>query len=125
MPQPPPSQQIVGEQLSAVVFVMDYVQLQFNSPPTLTVLTPITVIPPGSSPAVRSGDDQFRNRLCEQITKIVSNVTVTSEEFRIVFEDQTVVSISLRAEDCPWPESVVIHGRENSLQVFRPSEVGQ
>lgn len=113
---------MVGEQLSAVVFVMDYVQLQFNSSSTVTVLTPITVIPPGSSLAVRSGDDQFRNRLCEQIAKIMSNASVTSEEFRIVFEDQTMISISLRAEDCPGPESIIIYGRENSLQVFRPGE---
>jgi hypothetical protein len=104
-------QQIVGEQLSAVTFVMDYVQLQFNPPPMLNALTPITVR--SASGAARSGQDQFRNRLCEQIAKTVASVMVNDEEFLIIFDDQSTISISLRSEDCVGPESIVFHGRNN------------
>jgi hypothetical protein len=35
-------QQLVGEQLSGVTFVMNYLQLQFNAP-LMNVLTPLSV----------------------------------------------------------------------------------
>ena len=34
---------LIGENLSGVVFVRDYLQLQFNPPPTLNVYTPSSV----------------------------------------------------------------------------------
>lgn len=114
-------QQIVGEQLSGVVFVMDYIQLQFNPPPSFDALAPITVTS-AAGVTVRSGDDQFRNRLCDQITRVVASVTVNAEEFRITFEDQSVISISLREEDCVGPEAIVFGGRDNQLGVIRPGD---
>src|SRR6266576_5035683 len=94
-PEIEPSQQIVGEQLSGVTFVMDYLQLQFNPPPTINAYTPVTVSMGGRT--CISGDDQFRNRLCDQITKIVKSVVIKDEEaFVITFEDGSMISISLR-----------------------------
>jgi hypothetical protein len=120
MSESAPSQEIVGKRLSAVVFVMDYVQLQFDPPPTVTALTPITITS-ATGPAVTSGDDSFRNRLCGRIGKTVANVTIAGEAFRIVFEDLIAIEISMRAEDCPGAESIIVNGRENT-QVFRPGE---
>src|SRR5712664_180557 len=72
------SRQIIGEQLSGVTFVMDYLQLQFNPPPIINAYTPVTVCSNGKSCV--SGDDQFRNVLCEQITKIVKSVAIRDED---------------------------------------------
>ena len=47
-------EQIIGEQLGAVTFVQDYVQLAFDGP-GITALTPITVVSDGFT--VVSGDD--------------------------------------------------------------------
>src|SRR6267154_3324291 len=92
------SKQVVGEQLSGVTFVMDYLQLQFNPPPTINAYTPVTVSSNGKS--FVSGDDQFRNRLCEQITKIVKSIVIRTEEvFVITFEDDSMISISLKPSD--------------------------
>src|SRR5258707_12619495 len=105
-----PSQQIVGEQLSGVTFVMDYLQLQFNPPPTINAYTPVTVSSGGRTCV--SGDDQFRNWLCEQITKIVKSVIIRSDEaFLITFEDGSVVSISLKPSDYVGPEALEFIGR--------------
>jgi hypothetical protein len=76
---------IIGEKLSAVVFVLDYWQLQFDGP-TLTVLTCIEVRANGS--VTRNWDDQFRNHLCGQTGKIVDAVSMNSEVIAITFADQ-------------------------------------
>jgi hypothetical protein len=102
--------QIVGEQLSGVTFVMDYLQLQFNPPPTINAYTPVTVSSAGKSTV--SGDDQFRNRLCEQITKVVKSSAIRNGlAFEIVFEDESVISISLKPSDYVGPEAFEFVGR--------------
>jgi hypothetical protein len=110
-------QQIVGEQLSGVTFVMDYVQLQFNPPLGMNVYTPLTVFSHGEF--VSSGDDQFRNRLCEQITKIVKSVSVLlGDAVKITFVDASVVSASLRESDYRCAEAINFYGRRNRLDVI-------
>jgi hypothetical protein len=112
-----PLQQIVGEQLSGVTFVMDYLQLQFNPPPTINVYTPLTVLLRGERCV--SGDDQFRNKLCEQITKIVKSVAIRAEEaFLITFEDDSVISISLKPSDYVGPEALEFIGRDKHQMVI-------
>jgi hypothetical protein len=109
--------QIVGEQLSGVTFVMDYLQLQFNPPPILSAFTPVTVRVGTTS--WRSGDDQFRNRLCEQITKIVKSVKLREgDAFEIEFEDASTISISLNPNDYIGPEAVNFWGRQNGMIVI-------
>jgi hypothetical protein len=109
--------QIVGEQLSGVTFVMDYVQLQFNPPPILSAFTPVSVRIGATS--WRSGDDQFRNRLCEQITKIVKSVKVLEgDAFEIEFEDASAISISLKDADYVGPEALYFSGRQNEMVVI-------
>lgn len=105
-------QQIVGEQLSGVTFVMDYLQLQFNPAPTINVYTPLTVRCDGKTYV--SGEDPFRNKLCEQITKLVKSVECNHEEyFLIVFEDGSEISISLKPADYVGPEALNFFGRDD------------
>ena len=53
--------QLIGEQLSAVTFVQDYLQLAFDGP-GINVYNPLTVETPTIT--VRTWDDQLRNVLC-------------------------------------------------------------
>jgi len=115
--QTDPSRQIVGEQLSGVTFVMDYLQLQFNPPPTINAYTPVTVSSGGTTCV--SGDDQFRTRRCEQITKIVKSVVIKDEAaFVITFEDGSMISISLRPSDYIGPEALEFIGRDKLWMVI-------
>jgi hypothetical protein len=110
-------QQLIGERLSGVTFVLDYLQLQFDPPPTLNVYTSVTVVSGGRS--ARQGDDQFRNLLCDQIPKVVRSVVVERDsEFRITFEDGSAISISLRSEDYRGAEAIYFQGRENQWNVI-------
>ena len=108
--------QIVGEKLSAVVFVLDYHQLQFDGS-SLTILNPITVASGGSIVVV--GEDQFRNRLCEQIAKIVRRVGCKEgDAFTIEFEDGSAISVTLKDDDYGGLEAVIFHGRNELCAVI-------
>ena len=111
---------IAGEKLSAITFIMDYWQLQFDGP-TINALTRVQVSADGSTS--RDGDDQFRNLICGQIGKVVAGVTlVKSEAFTIAFEDCSSISISLKAEDYVGPEAIVFYG-SNQTVVIRDDDI--
>jgi hypothetical protein len=100
--------EIVGASLSAITFVMDYYQFQFDGP-MLNVLTSVTV--DSESGRAVTGDDQFRNLVCGQIGKIVRAVTVREGEAIVVtFEDGSEVRFSLKESDYPGPEAVIFYG---------------
>ena len=97
-----------GEQLSAVTFVQDYLQLWFDGP-GINVLNPMTITTRAG--AVASWAPGFRDTLCEQITKLVADVERRPREsLTIVFEDGASLSISLRPEDYSGPEAYCAHG---------------
>jgi hypothetical protein len=88
-----PFEELVGEQLSSVEFVQDYVQLHFDGP-TLTLYVWPTVVIDASTSAFR--DSQYRDRLCEQIAKkIKETVFLNGKQLDLVFEDETKISVSL------------------------------
>jgi hypothetical protein len=116
-----PLRPIIGEKLSAVVFVLDYWQLQFDGP-TLTVLTCIEVRTNGT--VTRNGDDQFRNHLCGQIGKIVEAASMATEVIAITFADQSSIEISMRDRDYRGPEAAYLCGPDEVfLWVVRHGEV--
>ena len=105
-----------GETLSSVTFVLDYWQLQFGVS-TIVPLTRVEVRVNGA--VVRDGDDQFRNRLCEQIGKVVERFEL--EELvacTITFEDRSSISISLKQADYRGPEAMLISAAGQLLMVI-------
>jgi hypothetical protein len=62
-------EEIVSEDLAAVTFVRDDVQLQFGSPPSLNVYTPIIVR--STAGTCRTGDAGFADALTGQLNKRV------------------------------------------------------
>lgn len=106
-----------GEQLSAVTFVQDYLQLWFDGP-GINVTNPLTV--QSGSGSVTSWQPGFRDTLCAQITKIVAEVEVRDgEAFIIRFKDGSLISVSLRNQDYTSPEAIYAHGfRDKSAIVI-------
>jgi hypothetical protein len=103
------------ETLQSVTFVADYWQLHFGSS-TISPLT--TVEAEATGVVVRDGDDQFRNRLCEQIGKVVEHVKFAqSSAFTITFEDRSWISVSLKRSDYRGPEALMISGAGHWLIV--------
>ncbi|HLM61527.1 MAG TPA: hypothetical protein VK308_12045 [Pyrinomonadaceae bacterium] len=104
---------LIGEQLSAVTFVMDYLQLQFNSQ-CLTVLNPLFVKVGGQS--YTHNDTEFRNVVCERIARLVLKVTLSKQELRIDFDDSSSFAISLKEEDYSSPEAINFHFTESGKE---------
>ncbi|EDY18571.1 hypothetical protein CfE428DRAFT_3956 [Chthoniobacter flavus Ellin428] len=110
-------QQLEGEQLGAVTFIQDYLQLEFDGH-GFSICMPMTVQAGGLT--TRTGDNRFRNAICEQIAKRVRSVnTQDSEALTIIFEDDSRISISLRESDYSGPEAFTAHGFGDSIIVHR------
>ena len=108
-----PLLRIVGQDLSAVAFVRDYVQLQFDGP-LINVMSPITVQCGGVE--ARSGDVAFRNLICTQVSKEV--VAANIEEgvcLRLEFVDGSTIALSLSPADYAGPEAVVVRGLSSQM----------
>jgi len=93
---------IVGQELSAVEFVQDYVQLRFDGPLVTFYEWPDVFREEGS---YAFGEPEYRNMLCTVIGESVSAASVEeSEALEIAFENGTSVRVSLREEDISGPE---------------------
>lgn len=107
--------QLVGEQLSAVTFVQDYLQLWFDGP-GLNITNPLTVS--SEDGQIASWEEGFRDLLCGQIAKIVSSVVWTEgEAIEIVFTDKSSLSVSLRPDDYRGPEAIYGHGFKGDVGI--------
>lgn len=100
--------ELIGEKLSAVTFVQDYLQLWFDGP-GLNVMNPITVL--AENRQIASWEKGFRDLLCGQIAKTISSVVWNEGEgFELTFSDESILSVSLKPDDYSGPEAVYGHG---------------
>jgi len=100
--------ELIGNQLSSVEFVQDYLQIRFDGP-TINVNNPITVTT--EQRQITSWNEGFRDLICSQITKIVHAIDITPDkEFRILFTDKSEIAISLLPENYTSPEAIYAHG---------------
>jgi hypothetical protein len=94
---------IIGEQLSSVEFVQDYVQLRFDGPTLTAFVWPVLRF---RTKAVHFGESSYRDELCGRIGHKVRAAELRQGEAVIVeFEDGAIISVSLRAEDSVGPEA--------------------
>jgi hypothetical protein len=94
---------IIGEELVAVEFVQDYLQLRFSTPLFTLYAWPHVLFPDFS---VAYGEPEYRNALCAQIgEKVVAASLEEGDAMTIEFENGTVFGLSLREEDLDGPES--------------------
>lgn len=97
-------QKVVGRQLSSVEFVQDYVQLRFDGPVLTAITQPIVL---AGSARYHWGCNEYRNELCNLITKIVVTAQlIPHDAVRITFDNGTVIAISLRDQDYRAAEAV-------------------
>ena len=113
---------IVGELLSEVAFVQDYIQLRFDGA-SLTFY---------SHPLIKTDwfdgkypDSGSRDALCSLIGKEVSSVQLDDEkELVLVFKPNDVVTLPLDWESrTPWGEAMLFSGREGGRRRYTPVQV--
>lgn len=94
---------IIGDELVAVEFVQDHLQLRFAGPLFTLYAWPHVLL---SDFSVAYGEPEYRNALCAQIDeKVVTASLEESDALTIEFENGTVFGLSLREEDLDGPES--------------------
>jgi len=107
-------QQLAGRELSAVVFVRDYLQLQFDGPnitPRLNLyvwprITQVSVV-------VSYGESGYRDALCAQIGRLVEKVSRCDARICLFLHGDTLLDVSLRPADCRGPEAIEFQGGED------------
>jgi hypothetical protein len=69
--------ELAGEKLSSVVFVMDYLQLDFNGNRFTLYIWPEVLV---GEDVFHITDEQYRNKLCAIITHVVKHVVYTEQQ---------------------------------------------
>jgi hypothetical protein len=108
-------EKLTGEQLSAVTFVQDYLQLQFDGP-----LLNIFVWPRITSPVAFVSFEMpgYRDALCAQIGKIVGGVVAELDKnFCLFFTDGSIIDVSLLPSARKGPEAVVFQDGKGGFGV--------
>src|SRR5438309_381335 len=95
---------LIGEKLSSVTFVMDYLQLDFDGNRfTLNVWPSVTI----DNKVSRFGDPSYRDQLCSLITQVVKQVNGEEKQnLMIAFEsgDKLIVSLDPNNPELCTPE---------------------
>jgi hypothetical protein len=94
---------VIGEELKAVEFVEDFLQLRFDAPLFTLYAWPHVLLTDFS---VAYGEPEYRNALCAQIgEKVVQASLEEGGALTIEFENGSVFGLSLREEDLDGPDS--------------------
>lgn len=99
-----PLEAIVGNQLSSIEFVQDYIQLRFDGPTLTAVTHPQVRI---GHAGYRWGDVGYRDMLCARIGQIVQTTWASDMELGVRFADGSCVTISLRPDDDRMAEAAI------------------
>ena len=107
---------IVGEMMSSIEFVMDYVQLHFNNS-TLTSFTYPLVHVDGKN--LGQTDAGYRDAICALIGRYVARTETRPEEaLKIVFAEGNEIEVSLREADSVGPEFAYFTSSTGSCWVW-------
>jgi hypothetical protein len=110
--------QLVANDLSGVVFVRDYLQLQFNPPPGFNVYSRCEVVTEGRRAAF--GDPDFANMIIACVNKTVVDVQDDRDLHQFVISLAGDSEIVLHYADGAFagPEAFEFHGANNLWDVW-------
>jgi hypothetical protein len=116
-----PLESLVGEQLSAVVFVQDYLQLQFDGSVLSLYIWPSVKL---AEIDVIFGQTGYRDLLCHQIGKIISSVRDDGEELTVNFMDGSFIRVRFEEADDKMQEIAMFqHLASGKWTVWRPGDL--
>jgi hypothetical protein len=109
-----------NRRLSAVTFVQNYVQLEFDGLRLTAFLWPILKTGGAQKDVSTPG---YRDLLCSHIGELVSNAyTVPGTKLVIEFEDGTMAEISLSPDDQVGPEAAMLSDSKKPISVWRAGD---
>lgn len=90
-----PLTEVIGNYLSSVTFVMDYLQMSFCGPGFSFYNWPTVILPKQQS---KVGDEGYRDALCALVGKTVQSLDVFLDTgLHFVFREGETITASLRA----------------------------
>ena len=107
--------QLVGERLTSVTFILDYVQIGFDDAAALSVMCPIRV--KSAAMMVNSGERSFRDQLCSAIGHPVDAVAVDEASLTISVSN-IEIELMFAAMDAKASEAIIFSNSDNQLMVF-------
>ena len=96
-------EKLVGTALSSVVFVEDYVQLEWEGSCLSAYIMP-TIVAAGRS--ITQTDPEFREMMYGLEGRLLERPQVTDEALNLFFSGGTVLSVSMRDADYVGPEAL-------------------
>lgn len=107
---------IVGEELSSVEFIRDYVSLHFDGPRLDALNDPLVIVEKRVFTASEPG---WRDALCERISATVVTASVGEAEITIMFDDLAEVHIPFALqEDSNQAEAAIFNNGFDDFWVF-------
>jgi len=92
-----------GRELTAVEFVLDYVQFRFDEPVLTLYEWPSLLL---SDFSLAHGEPEYRNGLCAQIGEEVEIATLEEgDSLTVKLASGVVIALSLREEDLTAPQA--------------------
>jgi hypothetical protein len=100
---------IEGVEMTSVIFIRDYIQLVFEGINDTAILTTYTLPTVYNNNVSYSIDIKgYRDELCSLINQKVEKVLLLEKKaIRLIFEQNTVIEISLREQDYDGPEAAM------------------
>lgn len=102
-------------ELSAVVFVLDYLQLQFAWATMTINIYPLVEV---EGQTYKFNDSDYRNKICEQIGKKVGEIYEENEKVIISFIDGSNITVSREMNIFDLPEVIVFEDGENPILIW-------
>jgi hypothetical protein len=109
---------LIGRQLTAVTFIMDYVKFQFEDAFLSSLYPPVLSLSDGSE--LEFGMEGFCDRVCERIQRTVVTTDDNGREISIKLNDSSVLHIPLWYEDARGREAAILECPPDSMLVWRP-----
>jgi hypothetical protein len=108
---------LIGEQLSAVQFVQDYLQLHFDAYGLTCYVWPDIII---NRYTFKFGDNLYRDKLCSLISNVVKWTLIEENEvLTIEFEGDSKIDLSLDpANPKIIGEIAIFHFPDGNIAVF-------
>ena len=109
---------LIGRQLTAVMFVMDYVKFQFEDAFLSSLYPPVLSLSDGSQ--LEFGAVGFCNRVCERIQQTVTETDDNGKEISITLDDGSVLHVPLWCEEARGREAAILECPPEAMLVWRP-----
>jgi len=112
---------LVGERLSSVTFVRDYLQFDFDGPRLSVFVWPCVE---AFEQEWRFGDQGYRDALCGRIGRTVTGVSDASASGVVLRFDEDAVVINPEAADLRGPEIAMLqmNDEERAWDIWRSGE---